>query len=194
MANVLINAVHLMEEPGHEKDWATPQLFLDALYAFGPVRLDPCSNKHSIVESKERWTVNKKYLPDGSKVSKKPEDTFTTPWPKKGLIFCNPPYGKESDVFLEKMAQEAIEGAEIIALVPARVDTARWHEHAEKADAILLWKGRISFISPETGKPQSGTKFPSAVLYWGPQIARFIEVFGEYGSIRLRPKYAKKQK
>lgn len=191
---LIIAARKLVEEPGYLKDWATPKKFLDVLYEMGPIRLDPCSNKYSLVESKERWTPTTRYLPNGKKVSKKAQETFELEWPKDGLIYVNPPYGKESDPFMEKMAQEGAAGAEIISLVPARVDTARWHQYAEQADAICFWKGRISFINPETGEPQSGTKFPSAVLYWGPRVSKFVDTFSDYGSIRLKPKSTKKKK
>jgi len=177
----------LIEEPGHEKDWATPPKFCEVLYQFDSVVLDPCSNEHSVLRSKERWTLDKKYTSNGKVVSKSPDDTFTTPWPLNGLVYCNPPYGKESDPFLKKMVEESKRGVEIIALVPARVDAIRWHKWAEQADIVLFWKGRISFINPATGKPQAGTKFPSAVLYWGSRADRFLQVFGPLGSARVRP-------
>lgn len=175
-----------VEEPGYDKDWCTPPVFLDTLYKMGPIHLDPCSNEQSVIKCEERWTITKRYLADGTVQDKMSMDTFTSPWPRKGLIYANPPYGADSDDFLKKIVEEGSTGAEIVALVPARTDTQRWHKWAEQAPVILYWKGRISFVNPKTGKVQAGTKFPSAVLYWGPRQDVFIEAFKDKGSFRVK--------
>ena len=47
-------------------------------------------------------------------------------------------------------------------LLPARTDTAWWHDYAMKADEIRFIKGRLRFGEAKTGAP-----FPSVVLvFW----------------------------
>lgn len=181
---------NLVEEKGDEKNWGTPQKFLDVLYQFDSVGLDPCSNEHSIVKAREHWTEYTQTFEDKTIENKLPEETFIWPWGGRGLVYCNPPYGKESDVFFEKMAKEGALGTEIIALVPGRTDVKRWHEKgATTADAECKWKGRISFIDPITHEVKPGTKFPSIVLYWGLRIRRFKQVFEKYGDVKINTRH-----
>ena len=64
-------------------DWCTPPKYVDAIQRFfgGPVALDPCSNRHSIVDA-----VTEYVLPDN--------DGLTTQWDYL-TVFVNPPYGKD---------------------------------------------------------------------------------------------------
>ena len=74
-----------------------------------------------------------------------------------GFVWCNPPYGKETGVWLEKF----INYGNGIALVNARTDTCWFHNYATKADILCFVKGRISFYKPHAvnkhiqGQPSS---------------------------------------
>lgn len=86
-------------------------------------------------------------------------------------VWCNPPYSTNA----EWMAKCAEEGRRrwVVALVPARTDTAWWHEHVEPhAKVVLFLRGRVQFERPAdeqagAGSGQSST-FPSAVILWHP--------------------------
>ena len=52
-----------------------------------------------------------------------------------------------------------------MALIPARTDTAYWHEHvATQADVFFL-RGRLKF-----GQGSQSAPFPSALAVWGGSV------------------------
>jgi phage N-6-adenine-methyltransferase len=88
-------------------------------------------------------------------------DGLTGIW--DGKTFCNPPYGRGIGAWFEKAYNEAQLGKTCVLLVPARTDTAYWHEYAMKADEIRLIRGRVKFES-EDGKTLNSAPFPSAIV------------------------------
>lgn len=147
--------------------WCTPEVVLERVRRMGPIGLDPCSNPRSIVRAKTEWRG-----PPGV-------DGLAEPWAGHGLVYCNPPYGRGIGQWVAKAALEAMDGADIRLLVPARPDTAWWHEAVvPHAAAVCFWRGRISFLGAAQGAP-----FPSAVVYYGQRPDAFKEAFGDAGWI-----------
>ena len=66
------------------KHWGTPQKYVDAVMKVfdGNIRLDPCSNEHSIVNADIEYR-----LPDS--------DGLIKSW-NYPTIFVNPPYGRDA--------------------------------------------------------------------------------------------------
>ena len=50
----------------------------------------------------------------------------------------------------------------VVALLPARTDTAYWHEHVAGRAVIYFLRGRLRF-----GDGAQGAPFPSALVLWG---------------------------
>ena len=75
-----------------------------------------------------------------------------------GWIFLNPPYGRAIKNFMRKADEEAKKGAKIVALVPARTDTAWWHDYCIHHE-IRFIKGRLKF-----GGSKNSAPFPSALV------------------------------
>jgi site-specific DNA-methyltransferase (adenine-specific) len=78
----------------------------------------------------------------------------------KGKVFMNPPYGREIGQWMKKAFEEVANGnAEVVvSLVPARTDTAWWHNFSMKGDIRFL-RGRLKF-----GDAKSSAPFPSAII------------------------------
>lgn len=74
-----------------------------------------------------------------------PENSLVIPWPTDCLVYANPPYGDALPDCAEKIAMEAKRGCEIIALVPARVDT-EWWSVKMGVNLWLAWRGRMKFL------------------------------------------------
>lgn len=147
--------------------WCTPEVVLERVRRMGPIGLDPCSNSRSIVRAKEEWRG-----PPGT-------DGLAEPWTGHGLVFVNCPYGRGIGQWAAKCALEAMDGCEVVLLVPARPDTAWWHEAVvPHAKAICFWRGRLSFLGAPAGAP-----FPSAVIYYGKRTEAFGEAFHDAGWI-----------
>jgi len=145
-------------------DWNTPENVLKLVRQVAPIGLDPCSN--------ERSTVKATLALD------KEQDGLAIPWSGHGLVFVNPPYGREIEPWIEKCRAEAAHGAEIVALVPARTDPIWMQRDGFTAQRICFWRGRIRFQGAAAGAP-----FPSALLYWGGNGPRFAAVFSDHGRI-----------
>lgn len=149
-------------------DWQTPRKVLDLVRLVGRIGLDPCTTDDNPVGADD-WIAP-------------PSDGLLQEWPSDDgagafLTYVNPPYGRSLGAWMAKCNEESANGAEIIALVPARTDT-RWWEHVTQADAICFWRGRLTFEGAPNAAP-----FPSALVYWGERRKRFVQVFGAKGWI-----------
>lgn len=88
-------------------------------------------------------------------------------------VFVNPPYGKEIPKWVEKSYLEGLKGTLVVMLIPARTDTAWWHDYVMRAE-IRFIKGRIGFINRTISNEKKGKKFkiskapfPSAIIIFG---------------------------
>lgn len=72
-------------------------------------------------------------------------------------VFCNPPYGPGIAGWLVKAREAQL----AVFLLPARTDTAWFHEYALAADEIRFIRGRLKF-----GDAKNSAPFPSMVLVY----------------------------
>ena len=78
------------------------------------------------------------------------------------VCWMNPPYGPDLRLWMRKAYQEAIAGATVVCLVPARTDTYWWHDYAMKGE-IRFIRGRLRF-----NNGNGRATFPSAVVIFRP--------------------------
>jgi site-specific DNA-methyltransferase (adenine-specific) len=83
--------------------------------------------------------------------------------------WLNPPYGDELPLWLEACVAQARNGCTVVALVPARIDTAWWVCFANEAHERREIRGRLKFKGAPTCAP-----FPSAVLVFRPPPPRSL--------------------
>lgn len=109
-------------------DWETPRAMfaeLDRQYGF---TLDPCSTDAN-AKCAKHYT--------------KEDDGLSKSWAGE-VVFCNPPYGRAIAPWVRKCAEES-ERATVVALLPARTDTAWFHDYVYgKADVTFI-RGRVRF-------------------------------------------------
>lgn len=129
-------------------DWATPVLLFRQL------------------DEQFRFTVDVCATADNAKCERfytKSEDGLAQDWSAE-TCWMNPPYGKGIRAWVEKAQASAAKGATVVGLLPARTDTAWWHDNVQgKADVTFL-RGRINF-----GGGTSNAPFPSVVAVWKPR-------------------------
>lgn len=126
--------------------WATPQEFFDKLNLEFRFTLDPCATPEN-AKCKKYYTV----LEDGLKQS----------WFGE-TVFCNPPYGTAIKDWVKKCWEEG-QQTTVVMLIPARTDTAYFHNYIyKKADEIRFVKGRLKF-----GGSKNSAPFPSMVVVYG---------------------------
>lgn len=151
-----------------DQTWNTPRWFIDRLeLALGPVGLDPCSNRWSVVNAATEYRLDRR------------ENGLKLPWQGLGLVFVNPPFGREIAEWMQRCESE---DAEVVALVPARVDTTWWHHAYRSSSVAILWRGRMTFRKRESRK-HGNAPFPSSVFYWGPRADAFVRAFATDGIV-----------
>lgn len=82
-----------------------------------------------------------------------------------GRCWMNPPYGRTIGKWMKKAFEESKKNnATVICLVPARTDTAWWHDYAMKG-TIEFIRGRLKF-----GNSKNSAPFPSALVVFYPEF------------------------
>ena len=129
-------------------EWATPQTFYDALDAEFHFTLDAAST-HANAKCPKHFTAA--------------EDGLSRSWSGE-TVWCNPPYGRAIGAWVRKCREEADNGATVVLLIPARTDTAYFHEYI-LGRAELRWvRGRLKF-----GNAKNSAPFPSVVAVFTPR-------------------------
>ena len=85
------------------------------------------------------FTLDVAALPDNAKcpVFYTPgEDGLAQEW--QGVCWMNPPYGREIGKWIRKAYEESLRGALVVCLVPARTDTAWWHDRCRRVVDIVV--------------------------------------------------------
>ena len=126
-------------------EWATPQAFFDELNKEFDFTLDPCAT------------------PQNAKCARyftKEIDGLAQSWHGE-VVFCNPPYGRDISKWVAKAYAETLSGGAklIVLLIPARTDTAYFHDYIYKKHEIRFVRGRLHFNESKCGAP-----FPSMVV------------------------------
>lgn len=128
--------------------WATPQEFFDSLDKVFRFETDVCAVK-------DNAKCQRFYTPD--------DNGLLQDW--RGVCWMNPPYGREISQWVEKAYRSAKDnGATVVCLLPARVDTRWWHDFCAKGEVHFL-RGRLKFGGNDNSAP-----FPSAVVVFRPCV------------------------
>lgn len=122
--------------------WLTPREITDKL---GPFDLDPCGAPN--------WKIApNQYYEAANGLKQK--------W--EGFVWMNPPYGKFTPLWMDKLAEHG----NGIALVFSRTDTIWFQKALKQADCLFFKKGRIKFLN-EKGKSTNSAGAPSCFFGYG---------------------------
>ena len=137
-------------------EWETPdELFkrLDEIYHFD---VDVCATA-------ENTKCEHYFSPE--------EDGLKQRW--TGTCWMNPPYGREITKWVRKAYYSAKEdGATVVCLLPARVDTDWWHTYCLKAAEIYFLRGRLRFKGAKNSAP-----FPTAIVIFRRTVSDVLPQF-----------------
>ena len=135
-------------------DWCTPQDFFDKLDAEFHFVLDAAATEQTA-------KLAKFFTPE--------TDGLSQPWDCGGAVFCNPPYGREIAKWVRKAYKESKKiNHPIVLLVPARTDTAYFHDYIYGKAEIRFVRGRLKFTD-KNGKDYASAPFPSMVVVYNPK-------------------------
>lgn len=147
-----VMAVHYASDT---PEWSTPQDLFDALDREFGFQIDVCAT----AENAKCASFFDAEL-----------DGLAQPW--SGVCWMNPPYGDGIGAWVRKARESAEQGATVVCLVPARVDTGWWWDNCWQGEVRFI-RGRLKFGGGSTGAP-----FPSAIVIFGrkpniPESARW---------------------
>lgn len=121
--------------------WATPQEFFDKYNQIYNFDIDVCA-----ISENAKCSVY--FTPE--------QDGLKQQW--IGKCWMNPPYGRTIKHWVKKAYESSVVGATVVCLLPARTDTAWWHDYCMKGDIHFI-RGRLKF-----GGSKNPAPFPSAVV------------------------------
>ena len=138
--------------------WCTPQDLFDKLNAEFDFVLDAAATDKTA-------KCELYYTPE--------TDGLSQSWDRGGAAFCNPPYGREIGKWVKKAFEEARGGGyPVVLLIPARTDTAYFHDYIYGKAEIRFIRGRLRFTDAD-GNVDGPAPFPSmVVIYNGKQVEK----------------------
>lgn len=120
---------------------ATPQYFYDRLNEEFDFTLDPCAT-HENHKCEKYYTQEQDWLEQSR---------------DNEIVFCNPPYWREINKRVQKWA--FARGGVVVMLLPARTDTAWFHDYIYHKSEIRFIRWRLKF-----GDSKNSAPFPSMVV------------------------------
>lgn len=148
-------------------EWYTPKEFIEAATAvMGCIDLDPASSEiaNKTVGANQIYTIE--------------DNGLEKPW--FGNVWLNPPYASDLiGKFADKLVDELKHIKQAIVLVNNATETEWFYTMVTQATAVCFPRSRVKFYTPSgtIGAPLQG----QAILYFGPDVNRFINVFDEKG-------------
>lgn len=121
--------------------WETPQALFDELDKEFHFTLDVCA------------------VPENAKCERyftPAQNVLKQDWNTGGTIYMNPPYGREIGLWVRKAAESNVTA---VCLLPARTDTAWFHDYIYGKAEIRFIRGRLKF-----GNSKNSAPFPSMIV------------------------------
>lgn len=152
---------------GTTDEWFTPPAVFDALGI--EFDLDPAAPSGGVP-----------WIPAARHFSKE-DDGLAQPW--DGRVWLNPPYGRATAAWLERLADHG----DGIALVFARTGTRWFHSQAIRATALCFIAGNLAFVRGDGHRSSATAPAPSVLIAYGLSCAIAIAESG-LGETFLVPK------
>lgn len=124
--------------------WATPQNFFNALDREFHFTVDTCATPEN-AKCAHYFTAD--------------QNGLAQVW--DGVCWCNPPYGREIGKWVRKAAESC---CTVVMLLPARTDTAWFHDYIYGKAEIRFVRGRLKF-----GNAKNSAPFPSMIVIFSGQ-------------------------
>lgn len=160
------NRPHVSYNTGNN-EWYTPSEYIElARTVMTSIDLDPASSEKAqeIVKAGTYYTAQ--------------TDGLNHSW--FGNVWLNPPYSSELITkFADKLINELIRIKQAVILVNNATETEWFSKIVKRSQAVCFPLGRVKFYRPDgtTGAPLQG----QAVIYYGNQAKRFVDVFSAKG-------------
>ncbi len=162
-------------------DWQTPAWVIEGVCQVlgGPIELDPASSADNPTGAKRFYTPA--------------EDGLRMPW-SADSVFLNPPWSRKEGVDHRpwlKRAQEArdnkLRAVEMFICISAAMNANWFHDYLGDMDLYFFPKGRLKYETPDLFADEPDAPgFDSVLMYYGPRLHKFKQVFGHMGIVTMR--------
>lgn len=143
-------------------EWLTPRWIIDRL---GPFALDPCA------------PINRPW-PTAARHLTIEDDGLSQSW--TGRVWLNPPYGRETGKWLEKLADHGMG----TALIFARTETDMFFRCVwERAHSILFLRGRLHFHHVDGTRAKANAGAPSCLVSYSENDTESLACSGIHGRL-----------
>lgn len=174
-AHRMNNALRYRAQNAPEQTQFTPKYVLDLVrmdlalacrtpsFIAAGIWCDPCTTADNPVGADLFYTVESNGL--------------TKPWHSEvgpigaQTVFCNPPYGKAREPWVERCIEAGKRGQPVVLLIPAATDTRIWQLAATTAKSIVFVKGRVKFGVLRPNRRQVAASHPSSLIGWNTDLA-----------------------
>lgn len=126
--------------------WSTPQDFFDKIQSEFMLDVDICATDEN--HKCSSW------------FTKEIDGLSRNWWPSR--CWMNPPYGREIVKWVKKASES---NTLVVALLPARTDTAWFWNYVQGKAEIRFVRGRLKF-----GGGKNSAPFPSMIAIWKPKL------------------------
>ena len=183
-----------------DSTWQTPESILGSVRMFfaGPIPFDPASAPDNPTRALrfccgapgtmfERLTMSRGLPMEVPTPQEAMVNGLEVPWEHD--TFVNPPYGRELNAWLDKIAKEARRGVLILALLPVnRTEQKHMQGALALSSAECLVYRRVKFVSSIDGREVGGNPYASWIQGYNVEWRKFWAVFSELGTCRkLQP-------
>lgn len=153
-------------------EWFTPAWVVELARAvMGGIDLDPasCDQAQQVVRAAKYYTKEENGLR----------------WPWNGRTWLNPPYGTEQKPWIDKLVYDYHRAhvTEAILLTKSALGYDWFEATWDRSSSVCLARKRIPFINSSDGSCTEAAKAGSTFFYFGPNLARFEEVFSPIGRV-----------
>lgn len=145
-------------------EWLTPPEIVSALGVFDLDPCAPCSSRRPWETAEHHFSLE--------------DNGLKQPW--HGRIWLNPPYGRETGVWLDRLADHG----DGIALIFARTETEMFFSQVwERADAVLFLQGRLHFHHVDGTRAAANAGAPSCLVAYGRRNVSALRFSGIKGKM-----------
>lgn len=162
-------ASHQLIQQSLSNEWYTPAEYLEAArYVMGGIDIDPASNDYA----NQRVQAGVYYTSETNGLEQE--------W--HGRCWLNPPYGRMSGAFIQRLTEQYKAGNVTEAVVLLNAHSAETDWFAPLWDHLLCFTDhRINFESPDGVK--DGSTHGSVFIYLGQNERAFHEAFKQFGYV-----------
>lgn len=145
---------HRKNRVDSKDNWRTPQQLFARLHSRFRFTGDACASPHNALCPKFFTMTSNALKQDWSTLGER--------------VFINPPYSMSAE-FMSR-SYKAVRFGEVdtvVALMPSTIDVKWFHKYVVgKASELWFLRGRVQFLSPDTGKPVGGNVVGSMIIVW----------------------------